>query len=91
MTRLNTWLSEDGLTIDEAIAAMRHLCRPGEASKLEYAGKVLAVLAGAVEIVIRERKVLEDQERRRAEALDAKANVAGANAIKEMLAERMKV
>lgn len=91
VARLNTWMNEDGLTVAEAEAAMRKLMRPGEASKLEYTGKVLAVLAGAVDIVIRDRKAREDQDRRRADAEAAKNNTASPAAIKQILADRMKV
>jgi hypothetical protein len=88
VTRLNTWIADEGLTVDEARDAMQKMMRPGEASKLEYAGKVLAALAASVEQVLKDRQAREETARRRVTQATANPEM---DKIRKILDERFKV
>ncbi|MBY0515116.1 MAG: hypothetical protein K2P78_14580 [Gemmataceae bacterium] len=77
VTRFRLWAQEDGLTLDEARAAMKRLMEPVVCARTQYAGQLLAELAVQVREIVKDRRAREEQERRRAEAEEAMRNSAG--------------
>lgn len=71
--RVRLWIDKHGLTADELRRALGKLSDPERSSRHQYAGQLLADLAGEVATVCGERRRLDEmlQRRRDAEAVRA--------------------
>lgn len=59
VTRLRSWIHNDALTLEEAVAVMRSMTRPDRCASYTYAGQLLADFAAETARVIAERRSRE--------------------------------
>lgn len=76
VTRLRVWIHNDGLTLEEARAAMRTLTRPDRCAAYTYAGQLLADFSAEVGRVLVARREREREARYRAECAASRDGVA---------------
>ena len=73
-TRIRFWMKHNGLTVTEAIEAMRRLMSPERSAEIDTAPKAIAALSSEVGSILRDRRAREATERRSdlaAESADA--------------------
>jgi len=70
VARLRLWIKEDGLTLSEATAILKHLLAPEQCARFQFAGQLLAELARLVAEAGRRRRRDERIARERAQAAE---------------------
>lgn len=61
--RMLLWMREDGLTLENAQAAMKRLMRPDKAAGIEFPGQLMAALAEQIDADAKERRRREANDR----------------------------
>jgi len=62
-SRFRWWMEEEGLTLEEAKAAMREMMKPEKSADIDTAPKVVAVLSREVARILRDRREKERTDR----------------------------
>lgn len=71
--RVRLWIEQQGLTVDELRKVLSQLSDPERSSRHQYAGQLLADLAGAVAVICDQRRRREAAEERRRDEAAARA------------------
>ncbi len=85
-SQLREWITEEGLTLDEAQAAFRKIGRPESRAKLRFPGDVIVELAAEVAELCRRRRQVEQQRADRERAEKDRREAAPPNVLRDMLA-----
>lgn len=85
VTRLRSWIHNDGLTLEEARAVMKVMTRPERCASYTYAGQLLADFAAETGRVIAERRSREREARFKRDSEAARAGTAPRDEFRRLL------